>query len=63
MTTLLIVDSDVGCIVQDQWTPLHFAVQFGQVETVKLLVAAGANCNAVSRVSAINRTIINSLKF
>ena len=37
-------------------------MQFGQVETVKLLVAAGANRNAVSHVSTIIGTNIDSFK-
>jgi uncharacterized cupin superfamily protein len=44
-------DADAG------WTPLHLAAHYGQLEVVKLLVARGADVNAVARNGIANRPL------
>jgi uncharacterized protein len=40
---------DVTAYSPDGWTPLHLAAAFSDPDSVKLLLAAGANVNAVSK--------------
>jgi hypothetical protein len=44
--SLLAQGADVNARDEDQWTPLHLALSYGQPEAGVLLVAAGANVNA-----------------
>ena len=39
--------------LQDQWTPLHEAVERGHVNLVKLLLETGADVNVKNKVSLI----------
>ena len=38
-------------IIQDQWTPLHYAARGGHTDSVALLAASGANINMKNNVS------------
>ncbi len=42
--------------MQDGWTPLHWAARKGQTESIKALVAAGANIN-VKDVSGLQQNV------
>ena len=44
---------DCTYLIQWQYTPLHKVVIKGQVDAAKLLIAAGADKNALDRVSVI----------
>ena len=37
--------------MQDGWTPLHFAADYGHMDVVKLLLKEGAAATAVTKVS------------
>lgn len=46
--------TDINARAYDGWTPLHLASFFGHLEAARLLVAAGADVNAVSDNSVRN---------
>ncbi len=39
--------------LQDGWTPVHIAAQYGHLELVRLLLQKGANLDAASNVGAV----------
>lgn len=41
----------LGCILQDEWGPLHIAAKHGHVAVVETLIELGTNVNAHSTVS------------
>ena len=38
--------ADVNARVNDGWTPMHFAIDYGRKEVAELLIAEGADVNA-----------------
>ena len=59
--TILTVGSDDGSLpppplpsgTQDGWTALHYAIEGGHLEVVKVLVASKADVNAKNNVSTL----------
>jgi uncharacterized protein len=54
LTTSLAQPDAVNAYSYDGWTPLHLAAFFGQLDAVRVLLAAGADVHAVSRNSLEN---------
>ena len=44
------------------WTPLHYAAQCDQPESIKVLVSAGGNVNAVSYYSMMYESFLTPLQ-